>query len=171
MLPIGGWLIEDKDSWFGSFVTNSVLVWFICWMNDIVIWTWIKTHQWATVECIAGYIGIGIIWAIIKFSNKARKVKAKELIEEYGTNKDLKIKDTFNKFFSKVPVWIAFWPWVLVWDFLSDFLKSFFEWLSDILKGMFVWIFTRLTKEATAEAIKISKATKEQIEEENPFND
>lgn len=160
MLPIGGWLIDDKDSWAGQALINIILVAFIFWAKEITVVTFIRDNPTIMAKMALSYIAFGIVWAMVKFHRRSTKIKAGDLLKIYARNTPLEsikmeAEELFNDLFKKVPIWIAFWPWVLTWDILSDFLKSFFEWIADLFKGCFKWIFNWTIKSEHAKAVSI----------------
>lgn len=175
MFPVAGWLLDD-DHWVFPGLINIAIIWFYLHKNDIHLWAAIKNNPQQALGVAVAYIAIGLVWALVKISRRATKIDAEELATSYRTHTDEKDIDDkldteFTRAFSCVPMWIAFWPWVLAWDILSDFLKSFFEWVADVFKGTFKFVFLKMASSTKEEALQKIHSKTDKINKENPFND
>lgn len=150
MIPLLGWAI-DEDHWFWGIVFTLVASWGLGKWQGFSVWAAVTADWRITLQYALLYIGIGLVWSLLKFYFRARKLKAESLKKDDNSIHDT-YQDSFDKLFSNVPVWIAFWFYLLIWDALSDYLKSFFEWIADTNKWLFTKVFEMATKETIAKA-------------------
>jgi hypothetical protein len=141
LVPLIGWA-ADEDHWgWAVFVTILGSIGLARWQGTHPL-DWSMANWQTLLKYVAGYLIVGTGFAMAKFYRKASKLKSRDLTME---------THVFDSLFKNVPVWIAFWVYVLIWDIASDYLKSFFEWIADINKWIFKRIFEAATKNILAE--------------------
>ena len=162
---IGAGACVDEDHWGWGTILTALIIAGFCSKYGINLWAYTQLN-WGNMLAYAGaYLFIGVMWSMVKFHVKASKINAKEVLcylPPRSDEKDIddKMKDLFEDLFAKVPQYIAFWPMLVAWDILSDWLQSFFKWVSQQLKWAFASVFAHATHDAR-EAAKFSYAEKQ----------
>jgi hypothetical protein len=159
-----GFLAGDGGDWFWTTFLSSIVIWVFCLVSGSAPVSWVLMHKLTTLYIVVGYLCLGVTTALLRFYRKSKKVETCELVIEsdyLGDDRDYVIDRTFNRLKQSVSKWIAFWPYVLIWDILSDFLKSFFDWitekLNNILKRIFLYA-VRLNLAKVKEEFKLNEA-------------
>ncbi len=134
---IGGLAIEE-DHWFVGMVLTAAAIWGISWHYGFHPVAWALANKGLALRYAAGYVVVGIVWSAMKFNISVNNIDDDD-VEDLVTSGEVR-ESKFRRLFAKVPTWIAFWPHSILWDMLSTWLKSFFEWIAE----RFEWVYRKM---------------------------
>jgi hypothetical protein len=106
---------------------------------------WPLHHPWQTLLYVAGYFVVGGVWSIVKwwFVETARFREAKDEFERRQFPRDqwaefvAKRKTAVRVHTEDFAVWIAFWPFNLVWTVLDDPVRRLVKRIAAELRGVY----------------------------------
>jgi len=160
--------IENTRGFLASFMTLITLC-LIQFLGDIPVFPTIFNDPWGFIMWAAVYLGVGTVLSISWFFIYCRRQRRiyDERKEKFCVKHNLQYdapippnfvvrweKQTYDletprPFASKhkehIYMWIAFWPWRLLWAFLSDFItgvcRRIYESIAGILNSISAYWF------------------------------
>ena len=145
-----GWLMDDQCWISGIFIWCCALVagkYFLGW-RPVLYWAW--TNIW--VFC-GLYLLLGIAFALYSMYSRARKLTPKDFDLKWEDPESL-ANNKFLKLLSGMPACMAFWPPLLIWEALSEWLKQIFDWVTDSLRAVFRKVYDYATRDARAKVVE-----------------
>lgn len=104
-----------------------------------------------SLQYLVGYITVGVIWAVVKFKLKMRKIRVKindraEEFKNYASSRNsehpdlhsLKREMNVNDNKENLILWALWFPISMVWTLISDFVTDLLEWLLFDVLGKFL---------------------------------
>ncbi len=155
---------DDMDNGGGlAFLTVLGTLLLLQWFGDVKVFSAISTNPSLALLALLAYLVVGAVWSIAKwyfYLHRRREVyndKRFRILRDYRVDKvsDLQQRDKEsvvrqlrdyaaqpkareNK--QRIIVWMAYWPWSLVWTFFSDFVRRLchhiYEWLHRLYQAI-----------------------------------
>lgn len=132
----------DSSKYGLATLTVAAVVAILAFFGNVNIVSWINDHPYDVVKYVAGYLAVGVLWAVTKWYLWLKKIRrvidafkeqdptaSKSQIETmlyrrgYGTNIPPKVGD----YKAKIIGWMSFWPGSLVWTMINDPVRRIFE--------------------------------------------
>lgn len=149
--------IQDKDAGGGlATVIIIATILFLQYIAKTDIFSYVGAHPGEILAWGAGYAATGVGWSLAKWfffllnqKEKYQEKKAEYLQDNaYPTEKDIPAnrRADFTHILSqygrkplvrdnkkRIIVWMMYWPWSILWTFISDFMRKFFNHLYHLL--------------------------------------
>ena len=137
---IGLMVFVNKEHGFPAFITLLFGIFWFNWVSQIPILRYVIDNPKIIMIGIATYIVIGVVWSIIKYTLHIRKLK-REYENKLKTQSYKPDKPDFKSTASEITIWMAYWPFSMLWSVMSDLVINIFETIQDALKGLYKSIY------------------------------
>ena len=176
---------SDSDGGHLAFFTLVATVLLLNYFGDFHVFRYIIEHPWkAALQWGGGYVLAGLVIAAVKwlFHVYDLRYRYKKQNESFCERNNIvstapvpqRLVDDWNKFvgihavkplvkknMGRLTIWAVYWPWVLVWSFLFDFLKRFYRFLVKKLQYIYQAIADYVWRDVEADAARMTGKNKE----------
>lgn len=175
--------LYEHDTDGGSLALFAVIVSAVLlqFFGDIKLFSYVYSHPWYSLGWLGAYIGLGVVyatgrWIWLLFDRKsilnenkddfftAYEIAENTIPDEYAGKWEELVKRYGKKprpkdHKGRIIRWLAFWPWSMVWFFVSDFIKKFFRRIYDLVEGFFEFCSDKIWRgvEKELNEIKVSE--------------
>ena len=144
LLPAGllmfGFALDDEHDHFMLGALGLGMIACLFYLLGINPWTIAKADWIYTLKAAGIYIGIGILWSMLKVYGEASKLEKDDVTDSKGETECL-TEIRFDNLMSRTPKWIALWPASAAWSLVSNWLREFFVWVADLFGDVYKKIF------------------------------
>jgi hypothetical protein len=120
--------------------------------SNVNLWKILKTDWLTFLSYFVLYIVIGLIWSVVKFKLKTRKIRREFLTRKESGLYSHNYIPTFEFLTSKIVGWTTYWPFSILAFLLEDFLK---EIITFIWETCLVGLFKRIYEKDLSDLKKI----------------